>query len=42
MVGFILLLILAAIVSAGARNAIGGLLTMMFGGILLLASCGIG
>jgi len=40
--GFVLVLILAAIVSGGARNLIGGLITLMFGGILLLASCGIG
>ena len=41
MVGFILILILAAIVSQGARNLIGGLITLMFGSILLLASCAI-
>lgn len=42
MVGFILMLILAAIVSNGARNLISGLCTMLFGWILLLASCGMG
>ena len=42
MIGFILILILAPIVSSGARNVIGGLLTLIFGGILLLASRGIG
>ena len=42
MVGFVLILILAAIVSAGARTVIGALFTLMFGCILLLASCGIG
>jgi hypothetical protein len=39
--GFILILILAAIVSSGARNVLGGLVTLIGGVILLLASCAI-
>ncbi len=41
MLGFILILILAAIVSGGARNVLGGLVTLIGGVILLLASCAI-
>lgn len=36
---FILILILAAIVSKGARGLISGLMTLMFGLLLLMASC---
>jgi hypothetical protein len=39
MVGFILILILAALVSRGARNVLSGLVTLVGGAILLLASC---
>lgn len=41
MVGLGVILILAAIVSQGARNIIGALMTLTFGCILLLASCAI-
>lgn len=41
MLGFLLVLILAGIVSGGARNVLGGLVTMTGGVILLLASCAI-
>ena len=41
MAGFILILILAAIVSGGARKFVGGLVTLIGGTILLLASCAI-
>lgn len=41
MVWFIGLLILAAIVSGTARDLIKGLMTLLFGGMLLLTSCAI-
>jgi hypothetical protein len=41
MLGFILILILAAIVSGGARNLLSGLITLIGGVVLLLASCAI-
>lgn len=41
MVGFIIILFLAAIVSQGARNLLSGLLTLVFGCILLMAGCAI-
>ena len=41
MLGFILILILVAIVSQGGRNVLGGLVTLVGGVILLLASCAI-
>jgi hypothetical protein len=39
MIGMLLLLILAAIVSAGARNLLAGLMSLVFGCILLIAGC---
>lgn len=42
MPGFILILILTAIVSGGARNFVSGVVTLMGGTILPLASCAIG
>lgn len=41
MIGFGLVLVLAAIVSQGARNLLSGVLTLMFGCILLMAGCAI-
>ena len=41
MLGFILLLILVAIVSKGGRNLIGALISLMFGVIFLMAGCAI-
>ena len=41
MVGFIIVLILAAIVSKGARNLLSGLMTLLFGVVLLMAGCAI-
>lgn len=38
---FILILILAAIVSKGARNLISGVMTLLFGLLLLIGSCAI-
>lgn len=42
MVGFIVVLILAAIVSQGARNLLGGIMTLLFGCLLLMAGCAVG
>lgn len=39
--GFFLILLLLAIVSQGARNLLSGLMTLLFGVILLMASCAI-
>lgn len=41
MVGFLLLLILVAIVSQGGRNVIGAIISLIVGLTLMLASCGI-
>jgi hypothetical protein len=41
MLGFILVLILAAIVSQGAGNLLSGVLTLLFGVLLLMAGCAI-
>lgn len=41
MVGFILVLILAAIVSQGARSLLSGLMSVLFGCILLMVGCAI-
>jgi hypothetical protein len=40
-VGFVLVLILAAIVSHGARNLLSGALTLLFGVTLFMAGCAI-
>ena len=42
MIGFILLLILVALVSQGGRNLISGLLSLILGLTLMVASCGMG
>ena len=41
MIGFVLVLILVAIVSQGGRNLIGGIISLVFGLTLILASCSI-
>lgn len=41
MFGLVLVMILAAIVSSGARNLLSGLMSLLFGGLLLMAGCAI-
>lgn len=41
MIGLVLVLILAAIASHGVRNLLSGLMTLVFGSVLLMAGCAI-